>query len=93
MQDDNTVAMDMMMGWGQEQTATTEQPKETSPDSYEPDFDSYDDDRQEEAKEEKTDAAKTEKDPFPGQVYSVAVIPRLPARHPWAKAQRLVPCT
>ncbi|XP_071809280.1 doublecortin domain-containing protein 1-like [Asterias amurensis] len=88
VQDDDAVTMDMMMGLGQEQTATTDQPKETSPDSYEPDFDSYDDDRQEEAKEEKTDGAKTEKDPFPGQVYSVAVIPRLPARHPWAKAQR-----
>ncbi len=74
MQDDDALAMEMMMGFGQEQTATTDQPKETLPDAYEPDFDSYEDEQQEEGKEEKTDAAKTEKDPFPGQVYSVAVL-------------------
>ncbi|XP_038054500.1 doublecortin domain-containing protein 1-like isoform X2 [Patiria miniata] len=86
-QDDDVVAMEMMMAFGQQQPPD-QQAHSSSSDPYgeDPDFESNGEENADGG--EKKDESKTEKDAYPGQVYAMAVIPRLPARHPWAKAQR-----
>ncbi|XP_022088290.1 doublecortin domain-containing protein 5-like isoform X2 [Acanthaster planci] len=92
-QDDDAIAMEMMMGFSQQQQAAERQQQQapTDPDDpygADPDFDSNEEGEESGGGGEKKDASKKEGDTFPGQVYAVAVIPRMPARHPWAKAQR-----